>query len=113
MSVPSTPDLCKACGRSLQDRKHRGRPRRYCNATCRSAARRQRVAATADPTQQRFAQTVRAALEQSGRSLRSLAAELEEAGFYISPGALSQWRNGQTAPTQPRTHTTDCSRWNA
>ena len=36
--VPS----CASCGRSLPVNEGRGRPREYCNATCRSAARRRR-----------------------------------------------------------------------
>jgi uncharacterized protein DUF3887 len=34
---------CEYCGRPLSDPKARGRRRRYCDATCRSAARRQRT----------------------------------------------------------------------
>jgi Protein of unknown function (DUF3887) len=34
--------VCEACGRSLPANRGRGRPRRYCDATCRSAGRRQR-----------------------------------------------------------------------
>ena len=33
---------CESCGRPLSQSGGKGRPRRYCNATCRSAARRQR-----------------------------------------------------------------------
>jgi Protein of unknown function (DUF3887) len=33
---------CAACGRSLPVRRGKGRPQQYCNATCRSAARRLR-----------------------------------------------------------------------
>lgn len=33
---------CASCGRSLPVNEGRGRPREYCNATCRSAARRRR-----------------------------------------------------------------------
>jgi hypothetical protein len=33
---------CAACGRPLAPTQGRGRPRQYCNATCRSAARRKR-----------------------------------------------------------------------
>jgi len=36
------PTTCDACGRSLDLQEGRGRRRRYCDATCRSAARRQR-----------------------------------------------------------------------
>jgi len=37
--------VCEACGRQLPVREGRGRRRRYCDATCRSAARRRRAAA--------------------------------------------------------------------
>src|ERR1700722_12101180 len=33
---------CAACGRELSTKQGRGRPQQYCNATCRSAARRRR-----------------------------------------------------------------------
>jgi hypothetical protein len=33
---------CQACGRSLPEARTTGRPRRYCDATCRSSARRDR-----------------------------------------------------------------------
>jgi Protein of unknown function (DUF3887) len=36
---------CEACGRQLPDQHGKGRRRRYCDATCRSAARRERDAA--------------------------------------------------------------------
>jgi hypothetical protein len=38
------PAVCEACGRQLPTREGRGRRRRYCDATCRSAARRRRAA---------------------------------------------------------------------
>jgi hypothetical protein len=42
---------CAACGRPLPGKQGRGRRQQYCNATCRSAGRRQRIrAASADPT---------------------------------------------------------------
>lgn len=34
---------CQHCGKALQDIKESGRPRRFCDATCRSAARRARI----------------------------------------------------------------------
>src|SRR5690349_13129762 len=40
MSEPS--GHCLACGRSLSAKIGRGRPQRYCDATCRSAGRRKR-----------------------------------------------------------------------
>lgn len=39
-----TGQICAACGRKLPTQQGRGRPRQYCNATCRSAARRERNA---------------------------------------------------------------------
>lgn len=38
----ASPGACAACGRPLPIREGRGRRRRYCDATCRSAARRRR-----------------------------------------------------------------------
>jgi hypothetical protein len=42
MANIDAPTTCEACGRSLNIQEGRGRRRRYCDATCRSAARRQR-----------------------------------------------------------------------
>ncbi len=46
MADPGTVAVCEACGRSLPNNRSRGRPRRYCDATCRSAGRRQRERGT-------------------------------------------------------------------
>lgn len=43
MSDSSEPGACEACGRPLPPQDGRGRRRRYCDATCRSRARRQRA----------------------------------------------------------------------
>src|SRR6202042_3242913 len=37
------PGRCETCGRELPPQQGRGRRRRYCDATCRSAARRDRA----------------------------------------------------------------------
>ena len=42
MAVVAEPAVCEACGRRLPPQQGRGRRRRYCGATCRSAARRGR-----------------------------------------------------------------------
>jgi hypothetical protein len=42
MADVEEPVACEACGRQLPAQQGRGRRRRYCDATCRSAARRQR-----------------------------------------------------------------------
>jgi uncharacterized protein DUF3887 len=44
MSAVDHPSTCLACGRNIPQNKGRGRKRQYCNATCRSAARRGRAA---------------------------------------------------------------------
>jgi uncharacterized protein DUF3887 len=44
MADPGGPGVCEACGRELPSQRGKGRPRRYCDATCRSAARRRREA---------------------------------------------------------------------
>lgn len=41
MAVPS-PTRCAFCGRGIEQSKSGGRPRDYCNSTCRSRAQRQR-----------------------------------------------------------------------
>jgi Protein of unknown function (DUF3887) len=46
MDKTADPATCEACGRDLPERRPTGRSRRYCNATCRSAARRDRERAT-------------------------------------------------------------------
>jgi hypothetical protein len=47
MADVAGPVACEACGRLLPAQKGRGRRRRYCDATCRSAARRDRELAQA------------------------------------------------------------------
>jgi hypothetical protein len=42
MDKTASPATCQACGRDLPEQKATGRSRRYCNATCRSSARRER-----------------------------------------------------------------------
>ncbi len=44
MANAERPGACEQCGRSLPGQQGAGRRRRYCGATCRSAARRQRAA---------------------------------------------------------------------
>src|SRR5580698_10032562 len=44
MAGLAEPAACEACGRELPPRQGKGRKRRYCDATCRSAARRRRDA---------------------------------------------------------------------
>ena len=46
MDQVADPAVCQACGRDLPARQSTGRSRRYCNATCRSSARRDRERAT-------------------------------------------------------------------
>jgi hypothetical protein len=45
MAAAAGPESCEACGRQLPQRQGRGRRRRYCDARCRDAARRERVRA--------------------------------------------------------------------
>lgn len=47
MADVADPMTCAACGRELPPQRGRGRTRRYCDATCRSAARRERGSARA------------------------------------------------------------------
>lgn len=46
MANIATPPTCRTCGRQLPTQQGKGRTRQYCDATCRSAARRQRVKST-------------------------------------------------------------------
>jgi hypothetical protein len=43
MADVAEPEACQACGRQLPPQQGRGRTRRYCDARCRDAARRQRA----------------------------------------------------------------------
>lgn len=45
MANVTHPGICQQCGKSLPEQAGAGRVRRYCSATCRSAARRQRASA--------------------------------------------------------------------
>src|SRR5271170_8016560 len=54
MADPGGPEVCQACGRQLSPQQGKGRPRRYCNATCRSAARRRRDAARRPDVKERL-----------------------------------------------------------
>jgi hypothetical protein len=95
----STNPSCETCGRSLGAPKPSGRRRRFCNASCRSKARRQRsVGQNGAPAARPFPTAVRAATAESGRSLRDLASQLEDAGYYLSPSTLSQWGRGHHLP---------------
>jgi hypothetical protein len=48
MAEVAEPRACQACGRPLPPQQGKGRVRRYCDATCRSAARRERVRSSGD-----------------------------------------------------------------
>jgi hypothetical protein len=50
MADVSGPGTCAACGRPLPIQQGRGRIRRYCDATCRSAARRRRDSSDPQPS---------------------------------------------------------------
>lgn len=90
---------CELCRKDLGAPNPRGRLRRFCDARCRSKARRQRTARRGgDPAAQPFATAVRAAIGSSGQSLRELAAQLDDAGYALSPSTLSQWGMGHHLP---------------
>ena len=48
MANTGTPARCAACGRELPEQEGRGRVRVYCDASCRSKARRTRQASLAN-----------------------------------------------------------------
>lgn len=94
-----TGSACEACGKWLLDESPLGRRRRFCDARCRSRARRQRAAEMLDdPSLQPFAQAIRRTVEHSGRSLRELSKLMENAGYSVSASALSQWGKGHHVP---------------
>lgn len=98
---PDEPSFCEydGCGKPLDHGSTQGRRRHFCNATCRSAARRQREASRTktEPGRQLFARAVADALSRDKRPLRTLAAELP-ASCFISAATLSQWQTGQAIP---------------
>jgi hypothetical protein len=51
MADVTEPQACAACERELPPQKEKGRPRRYCDARCRDAARRARARSTRDENQ--------------------------------------------------------------
>src|ERR1700733_91337 len=61
------PGRCAACGRQLPSQQGRGRRRRYCDATCRSAARRHRTQGGADGPTAGSTQGVNTALTAAAR----------------------------------------------
>ena len=94
-----TGSACEACGKWLLDESPLGRRRRFCDARCRSRARRQRAAEVLDdPSLQPFAQAIRETVADSGRSLRELSTLMEDAGYCVSASALSQWGKGHHVP---------------
>jgi hypothetical protein len=50
MANVTDPGICEWCGRCLPEQQGSGRARKFCGATCRSAARRQRAAGPGQPT---------------------------------------------------------------
>lgn len=100
----SVPSRCEECRENLGPPNPRGRRRRFCDARCRSAARRQRIARqheaglVGDPAVRPFPAAVKAAIDTSDRTLRQLAAELGDAGYALSPSTLSQWSRGTVLP---------------
>lgn len=76
-----------------------GRRRRFCDAACRSKARRLRATEQMkDPSLLPFAVATRTATSRSGLSLRQLATELDGAGYNVSVSTLSQWSRGLHLP---------------
>lgn len=97
--VSTVRSRCEACGKAFGAVNPKGRRRRFCDARCRSKARRQRTARrSSDPATRPFPTAVRAAIADSGRSLRDLASQLEDAGYHLSASTLSQWGAGHHRP---------------
>jgi hypothetical protein len=98
MSTPG-PGICGHCGAALPPPKQQGRRRQFCNATCRSKARRRRAGRAGPALASRpFAAELSDAVRGKGLPLREISAQLERDGYYLSTGALSQWQNGRTVP---------------
>lgn len=90
---------CESCGMQFLHENPRGRKRRFCDARCRSRARRQRVKEEAAPAVgQPFATAVQTALTATGQTLRAVAAALDELSYDLSPSTLSQWSRGNHLP---------------
>ena len=89
------------CGRRLPPRTGPGRPRRFCSASCRHAARREERPAetrgTARPRlRSRFGAALRAAVARSGMSLQEISDSLAELdGVTVSRSTLSNWQCGR------------------
>lgn len=97
--VSTVRNRCEACGKAFGAVNPKGRRRRFCDARCRSKARRQRTARrSSDPATRLFPTAVRAAIADSGRSLRDLASQLEDAGYHLSASTLSRWGAGHHRP---------------
>jgi Protein of unknown function (DUF3887) len=82
MADVTGPATCAACGRQLPIQQGRGRIRRYCDATCRSAARRRRGSNNAQPSagvKSFLTDTRRHVKLDSGSPLEALATARERA----------------------------------
>jgi hypothetical protein len=91
--------VCADCGRPLVTQPGPGRRKLYCDATCRSRARRKRdratVAAFGLPP---FAIQLAGAVQSSGGPLQRVAETLRAAGFEITSATLSNWQTGRHLP---------------
>jgi Protein of unknown function (DUF3887) len=89
--VDSVRDRCEYCGRPLPGQKERGRRRRYCDATCRSAARRQRESALSPaPETRKFRLTEpgrKANFDDAVETVRHFAEQLAEHLAVPTPGS--------------------------
>jgi hypothetical protein len=98
------PLTCQQCGKPLPDSSKTGRTRRYCGATCRSAARRQRSReagrAGEDPKDVQVSLTSphgKAKLDNVvGESGVSLADSPAETGRAAARGLLERWRSAES-----------------
>lgn len=98
MAIPNS--ACETCGKPFDSENPRGRKRRFCDARCRSRARRQRnKLASAPVVDQPFSVAVRTGIAASGQPLRGLAAALDRAGYDLSASTLSQWSRAHHVPS--------------
>jgi len=96
MTDTGTLSQCQHCHRPLPRPGRRGRPRRFCSPTCRSAARRARK--TAQDASKPFAVTLRAAISASRLPLREIEHRLDSFHAFLGAATLSDWQNGHSEP---------------
>lgn len=94
------PLTCQHCGKTLQDVKDVGRPRRFCDATCRSAARRARAPSAGSGSA--VNPDVQATLTTGVRHVNLDAAQNETGGDILTATAAAGRAGVRTLLDQPQ-----------